>query len=294
MKHRNPQTLAGLVCLVLLMMPSLGWAQDDLDDEVVDDLDAPIDELDETYEEEVLEEEDVDDPRAADTEATVDQETSQAESNWRVGARFAFGYNHMRAPFDLEGEPTLLFGSAFSGVGFQAGATIKTQLSSIGAARIGLTADILYAYMNGKGYAQDAALTQRRTIELTSHGLRIPLLLEAEAARAEKVAWVVGVGPEMLVGLATSATVTDENLGVPIPELFTTPTLHAGIAAQVGAMILRDDKRIPLILRFTWDPAVPRSTRGRFEGYIDNDNPGRYQVGFDFHVHATVGVAWDL
>ncbi|MBA2662389.1 MAG: hypothetical protein H0U74_08860 [Bradymonadaceae bacterium] len=211
-----------------------------------------------------------------------------------VGARVGGNWNILARPTDPIGEPTILFGSAFSGFGFSLGPSAALDVYHIeGAARLIVSADLLYSYHAGSGYAEHAASAQKRTVTIATHTVRVPLLLHL-AGEERKTGMRIGAGVDLIAGLSSQSTVVEEGIpGQPQP-LDTMPKTHI-----TGTMLLAFDYHqpsyfIPLEARFTWNPSVPRSTRERFDGYKSFDEPGRYQVAFNWQIMLMTGFSWGL
>jgi len=212
----------------------------------------------------------------------------------RVGARVGGSYNHLSRPNDPAGEPTLLYGSVFSGPGLALGAQASLLATSSPYLDILLELGLLYSFSQGTGFAESLDGSQRQTIRLRSHGMRVPLLLRIASRGEGSVRLSLLAGPEVLFGLASSATVTNEGITDEPAPLFTTPVTHIGLSAGLGVNVNLGKIRVPLDVRLTWDPMVADSTRERLEGYEDFENPGSYQVGFDTQLLFLLGVEYAL
>ncbi|MEC9442169.1 MAG: hypothetical protein VYE40_13780 [Myxococcota bacterium] len=237
-------------------------------------------------------------PPEARAEAGVEEESTSgkgfASGRLRVGGRIGGSYNQLSRPTDPAGEPTLLYGSVFSGPGFVLGAQASFLATSSSYLDILLELGLLYGFSQGTGYAESIDGTQRQTIQLRSHGVRVPLLLRLGSRGEGRVRLSLLAGPELLLGLASSATVTNEGIEDEPQPLYTKPVTHLGLSAGLGLNFNLGKVRVPLDFRLTWDPMMPGSTRERFEDFQDLNNPGTYQVGFDTQLLFLLGVEYAL
>lgn len=207
----------------------------------------------------------------------------------RAGVRVGANYNYLTGPSDPAGEPTLLYGSAFAGVGFIAGAYYDHGLTQLLSLEIGLT----YARHAGTGYAEDKKNDQKQSLSLSSHTLHIPLLARARMPLGG-VTLLAALGPELLWTMASSSTITYEGIDATPTPLKTADPLHVGLSAALGVAIPFGKGSVPIELRTIWDPFVPGSTRDRFDNYKDLNNPGNYQVAFNWQFILSVGAELEL
>lgn len=215
---------------------------------------------------------------------------SAAESiDVRLGVRAAGNYNVLAAPNDPEGEPTLLSGAGFKGFGGGGGIASIFFLSKISGADLYLALDLLFITQNATGNAEAPATNQRRTIELNSKILHVPLHVGLLSS-SESTGYRFSLGPELIMGLGSSASVEQENISEPPQPLFTTPVTHVGLSANVGLDFNFDRWILPIDFRFVIDPGVPESTVDRFDNYESNTSPGNYQVGYNYQMFLTVGL----
>ena len=212
-----------------------------------------------------------------------------------VGGRIGGSWALLTKPRDLLGRPTLLQGSAFSGTGLMAGASGTYAFAELPFGLAIGRADLLLAFQRGDGFAEstEVGVTRRREVELNTTMLRLPVLIGVEYP-FEPFDVRMMVGPELLLGLHSGATVTEENLPDAPQPLHTRPTTHVGLTTTLGGAYRGPSYDIPFELRLTWDPFVPVSTEERFEGYRSEESPGYYGVGFDLYLGVTVGVEYVL
>lgn len=212
----------------------------------------------------------------------------------QVGARIVGGFNQLAGPNDPAGEPTLLSGAAFSGLGFGGGAAAVVALSQTSVGTLYLETNFLYVAHSATGTAKAASGNQSRTVELSSNTLHIPLLIGIRSAKGS-TGYKLAIGPEVLMGLGSAALVTEEGLsGTPQP-LYTTPVTHIGLTAAIGFdYALSPGLTLPIDLRATWDFSIPATTKERFDNYRDAANPGSYQVAYTWFISAVIGVDYAL
>ena len=233
---------------------------------------------------------------ASACEVGVNEDFEACSPRWRVGALLGGGYNRLRPPSDPAGQPTLLYGSGFSGLAFQGGARFGRALFRPGEG-VALDVDVALAYgsMRGVGFAErdEPEGIKRQQIVVRQRALRVPLMLLARGEAPRRLSWRAGLGAELLLGLSSGATVTFEQIDAEAPPLETTPTQHLGLLAMLGAGVrLSPRLTIPLEARLTWDPQVGDSTVERFEGFESVRRPGAYQIAFDLHLQAVTGLEW--
>ena len=231
---------------------------------------------------------------AADT--TVEAPGLLHTPRWHLGPSLGVGYNRLFRPTDPAGSTTLLRGSAFAGGAFQVGARAGYALwkRDVGAT-LWLDFGAHYGWMRGEGYVENPERTKRQTVKITGHTLRLPLMLrlDHDLSVGSRYAFFVGLGAELLLGLASSAQVLFEQIAADPEPLYTTPVTHIGLLATLGGTVrLRDGLYLPIGLRLTYDPQVKGSTVERFEGYQSIDEPGSYQVAFNLHLHLVTGLEW--
>jgi hypothetical protein len=224
------------------------------------------------------------------------QDAPRGERKLAVAARVGGMYNALSKPTDPKGEPTLLYGTAFTGGGFVVGAGLVYGLGSGSAGDLSLTFDALYATMSGMGYAQTADNTKRQELTLGLHMLRLPLMLRLSSTPDgdESLVLNLGLGAEVLFGLASSASLVSRGVDPAPPPLHTVPTTHVGVAAAFGASWRTPTWSIPVEVRLTWDPMVEGSTRSRFDSFQSAEQPGNYQVAFDWQVLFMAGLGYNL
>ena len=216
----------------------------------------------------------------------------------RLLARFGGNYAYLSGPTDPVGEPTLLYGAAYSGWGLQGGVGVEWEILDV--IHSDLRVDLVWSQGEVSGLAEDAQAQSRQTIELSSTSLRVPILVQWRSAPAREAAdqglvFYAGLGPEVLIGLGSGAVVVNEGIPEDPEPLYTTQVFHVGVSAALGAALMITERvRIPIDARLTWDPFVPRSTRERFEGYVSFEEPGSYQIAYDLQLALSLGVGVDF
>lgn len=217
-----------------------------------------------------------------------------AESKLGVSGKIGASWNLLNGPIDPAEEPTVLSGSAFDGAGFSLGAAGHYNLGEFKGAHFELEAGLLYSFQRGEGFEGVPATGERRILTLSTHVLQVPILVHLKS-KPEPDGFRLGVGLSPLFGLQSAATVEVENSDR-APDLFhTTPVTHLGLIAALGYDIsLNDEMSVPLELRINWDPAVGKSTLERLPDFVSQDEPGDYQVAFNWQLMLMAGFRYQL
>ncbi len=215
------------------------------------------------------------------------------ESEVAIGAKGGGNWSLLDRPHDPAGEPTLMNGAAFSGVGPTAGAAVQFGLGRLAGQPLALELDVLYARHHARGAERHPETGARRTIILKTDGLRVPLLMEWYLPATNRSTFV-GLGPELWVGLRAGSEMQRTNIDAPPEHLRTTTVVHPLVAATVGYEfeLGSPDLVLPVELRAKWDPLVAETTVGRFEGFQSPEEPGRYRVAFDWQLTLLAGLLW--
>jgi hypothetical protein len=210
-------------------------------------------------------------------------------SDLAIGVKVGGNWSLLSKPNDPRGEPTLLTGSAFDGMGFVGGATAYYPLTEFEGAVLEFEGGLLYSNHAAEGFEQHTDSGQKRTITLEAQMLRVPLMVHLRRAAAT-TGFRVGLGLEPILGLQSGAVVD------PGPEeLHTTPTVHLGTTVALGFDWQANDAfSVPLEFRATWDPFVEASTKDRFENFSSASDPGEYQVAYDWQLLFMTGVRYEL
>lgn len=220
--------------------------------------------------------------------------TTSAEAQLRIGGRVGGNFNQLSQPNDPAGEPTVLFGSAFTGAGFIAGATSYYDITQVGPGPIFLNVDLLLSHNRGTAFAESRTSDARRELTIHTTGLRLPVL-GGIGFEGSSTTFEMALGPEVLLGLMSGSKVTQSGIRGGDPgTLETRATSGVALTAKLGMLFEMGAGALPLDIRFSWNPFVPGSTRERFDGYVDMDNPGRYGVAFDLQAMVTMGYVFDI
>lgn len=224
---------------------------------------------------------------SAPAEAANDDSTKLA-----VAGKVGVNWSLLGQPEDPENEPSLLSGSAFSGVGFALGAAGFYEIAELQGASFELEAGLLYSYHSGEGYEGVGEVSRRLT--LSSHMIQVPVMVHLKSA-SRGGGFRIGVGLVPMLGLQSGATVAIENSDE-TPEPFETqPAIHLGLSAALGYDFEIDDTySIPLEIRVAWDPAVGGSTRDRLPDYASEEDPGAYQVAYNWQLFFMTGIRYEL
>jgi hypothetical protein len=220
---------------------------------------------------------------------------SAQERGLSLTARVGGSYNAINRPVDPVGEPTLLYGTAFTGGGFALGAGVDYLLSEA-LGEISLGAELFYSRSTGTGYAETVDRARRQELTLGAHQLRVPISLRIATKRDEPEGFTLrfGLGPELLLGLASDASLTSTGVSNPPAAPATVPTTHVALNAQLGAAWYTPTYAIPFEVRLSLNPMAQDSTRTRFDNYQGPANPGSFQVAFDWQLLFLVGFEYQI
>jgi hypothetical protein len=210
-----------------------------------------------------------------------------------IGGKIGGNFNQLSQPADPAGEPTVLFGTAFTGFGFQAGASVYRQIKRFGFGPLFVDSDLLLAHQRATGFAESRTTSAKRTIAIHTTSLRLPALLGVGFA-GNSSTFSAALGPELLLGIAAGSKTKQEGGASGTAELVVRPVTHLALTGQLGMVFKASGAFLPVNLRLTWDPAVGKSTRDRFVGYADFDNPGEYKVAFNWQAVLMVGWMMDF
>lgn len=211
---------------------------------------------------------------------------------FEVGGMVGGNWNLLVQPTDEQGSHTFLWGSAFSGYGMVAGPTASTDVFEFEGATLSITADLLYGYHRGQGFAAHSEGGQIDVL-FTSHALRVPLLVRV-GNTSDKSTLTLGVGVEPILGMMSTATVTTTDVDADFAPVNTTPASTVAGVLALGYDWVGRDLVVPLDARLVFNPFQPSSTEERFEGFSSPDDPGEFRVGFDWQFFVTAGVRWEL
>lgn len=220
--------------------------------------------------------------------------TAQAR-NIQLGGVVGPNFSQLNGPDDPRGEVTVLAGTAFTGAGVSTGLTAAMKLFDVPHGALFAELDALYSYQRGTGFAESRTTEARRELTLISNMLRVPILARYDIVD-DPLSIRFGLGLELLQGLSTnhSTLVTGTDPPATREAFDTTTTTHVGLATKIGLTYELAGLRIPIDLRFTWDPMVAASTRDRFVGYEGFDAPGQYRVAWNHQLLVVFGVEFDL
>lgn len=209
-----------------------------------------------------------------------------------AGAVAGGNWSLLTAPDDPLGSHTFLWGSAFDGYGALAGVSASAELTYTDWGAGWVTADLLYGYHRGAGWA-DYTEGGRVDVLLTTHVLRFPVLARLGLSR-DASSPSIGVGLEPIVGLRSGAVVETTGIDQAVAPVETTPTASVAAVMAAGFDWRRDGFVIPMDVRLVWNPTVASGSEERFDGFNSRDEPGDYRVTFDWQVMATAGIRWGL
>ncbi len=219
-------------------------------------------------------------PQSPDA-APVDRDT--------VAFKLGISFNALGRPADGPGEPTLLAGSAFTGVGFVVGGSY--ELARV-MPLLSLESGLFYGHSTASGF--EIRGEQEREVLLEVDAVRVPLWLRVEWPALPALRLVVGGGPEVLFGVASASTVREKN----IPEdqaaaLLTRAVTSVQLTGIVGVEIDAGPVVIPLSFHASVNPLTGETTAERTEGG-QGGQLGPFQVEFDFELMGMLGVGFEL
>lgn len=219
-------------------------------------------------------------------------EAADEAGDLAIAAKLGGNWSALGQPNDARGEPTLLSGSAFTGLGFTGGVTALYELAEVKGARFELEAGLLYSYHSGEGF--ESLGERKRTVTLTSHIVHVPVLVHMKNAQ-RRGGFRLGVGLVPMLGLQSGATVVIENSDQAAEPLETTPAFHLGLSAVLGYDFeLNSKMSVPLEIRVAWDPAVGETTRDRFPDFASTSDTGAYQVAYNWQIFFMTGLRYEL
>lgn len=219
-------------------------------------------------------------------------EAADGAGNMAVAGKIGGNWSLLSQPDDPQNEPTLLSGSAFSGMGFTAGVSGFYEFAEVQGASFELEAGLHYSYHSGEGF--EGIGEQSRTLTLSTQMVQIPILVHLKNGSSAG-GFRIGAGLVPMLGLQSGATVEVVNSDQPAEPLETSPATHLGLSAVLGYDIpINPSYSVPLEIRVAWDPAVATSTRERFPDFVANDDTGAYQVAYNWQLFFMTGIRYEL
>jgi hypothetical protein len=213
----------------------------------------------------------------------------EAPAAHRVSAQLGLNYTILGRPDDQPGDVTLLAGSAFLGGGFALGLGYEWAPLEPFALETGL----YYTRSAATGLA--ALGSEEREVTVEADILRVPLWGKARLSAWEGVHLLGGLGPELLLGLTSAATIIERNIPADAQGLVeTTSVTSLYLTAFVGVEIDAGPLRVPLRLHASVNPLTGASTRARLDGFQSQEAPGQLRMEFDYEVLFLTGASWGL
>ncbi|TVQ95564.1 MAG: hypothetical protein EA398_17445 [Deltaproteobacteria bacterium] len=227
-----------------------------------------------------------DQAHAAQEPAGVERqvETEPEAEVWSLRLRLQGGHAHSPRPSD-EGEPSLLYGTAFRGWSVRGGTAAAWRalpwLRLVGDAGIGFT--------RTEGFAERGDARRELRLSLTS----LDVTAGAEAYRrfgSVELRTEAGLGPRF--GARARARERRFNLEDQSPA----PPIRVGTSllayTEVAVAIDAGHLTVPVGIRLVRNLTYPGSTADRLDASPSDDDPGRYLVESTWQVLGTVGVEW--
>jgi hypothetical protein len=212
---------------------------------------------------------------------------SVAAQDHAVGLRLGLNYSILGPPADEPGDTTFMAGTAFTGVGLAVGLTYEWRALH----PVSLETGLMYSHATANGF--QIAGEQQREAEFQADTVRVPIWLKYELDFGP-VRGVLGMGPELVLGLSSAAEVREVNVpaqDAAFLETTSVTTMHltgiVGIEVEAGAV----DPGIAL--HASLNPLAGSKTTDRFET-IENGAPSQLRAEFDYEILVLIGVAYDL
>ncbi len=209
---------------------------------------------------------------------------------WSIGLLVGLDYSQINKPSDPAGEPTLLFGAAFSGIGFTGGLTTTLEAVDLGPGALSLRLDLLAELNSVSGFAENKTTGSKQELSFTETSLHAPILIGYTLRISENFPIFFYGGVDLII--ATLNTETTQSAGVtPDPLTALAAKNPISLLGVIGTSFQTGDWVIPLDLRFNYNPFTEKSTRARFDGYSSSTFPGTYRVAYDWQVFITLGIS---
>lgn len=192
-----------------------------------------------------------------------------------VGVTGSVGSALTGRPEDIPGDPTLLYGTGFSGSSVRFGPTFSARVLPWMKANTELT--LGRTQVSGFAAVDDT----RRDVTFSLWSIQLlPMAIATLDLGAVELHGGLGVG--IRAGLVATATESRINIedDASAPAVRTGTVLPA--ALEAGASVYAGDWQIQAAVRFTYALNYPSSTLGRLDSYQSPRNPGAYWVENDF------------
>lgn len=223
---------------------------------------------------------------------TMPSDAQAEELEFEFGVTAGANWNVLGQPEDPEGEFTFLWGSAFTGFGGVVGPTVAMDVADFDGTSLMVTADGLFGYHRGAGFA-DHGDAGRIEVTLTSYVLRMPVIARFRSD-ASDLRPSIGVGLEPIIGLSSGSRVVSRGIDADIQDVETT-TASAVAGVATAGLEFDTDEGHPVLFdaRAVWNPSVGASTEERFDDFQSPEDPGAFQVAFNWQFMLTLGVRFD-
>jgi outer membrane protein OmpA-like peptidoglycan-associated protein len=209
-----------------------------------------------------------------------------AQESPTVGIRVGFGPSGAAGPDDAAGEPTLLFGTAFTGSSLHGAGVFRYPFNPYLAFR----GEVAFARTRTTGFAEGDDF--KRELEFTMASIGVPLGVDGGYAIGPiDLRALFGFAPRFGASAAAVESRSGNVPNDPAIEIRSGLALDLLVGAELAARIGR--VRIPVTLRYARNLLYPNTTVDRYDNYTDG-NPGRYLVDIDWSLQFLVGVDFAL
>jgi hypothetical protein len=242
--------------------------------------------------------------QASGDESTTDA-TSADDGPVEFDVRIGGSWNVLSQPADRRGDPTLMSGAAFRGVGVIGGFALRyvwpvqprqsDAESSKNASRPHWVAelDVLYGRHRARAFerSEDGDASRRATLHVGL--LHIPVLV------GYRTPWFlsphelqIAAGPVILQSLYSDMDIEVDGGTGQTTGLGTAETTHVGATLQIASAVPAGQIRIPLELRGVWNPGVGNTTLERLQDYMGPREPGALEANFDWQLMMLTGASF--
>ena len=202
-----------------------------------------------------------------------------------VGLNVGVGGATIVAPNDSAGDPTLLFGSSFTGPSY----SVATELDLLALPFLSVGAEVGVRHARMRGFAETASQSRTLTLRFTSAELMARARIEAPIPIIRPF---VGLGIGGRLGLSASAI--EEREGFVSSDTAPSLATHSGLllAGDLGVVIQAGAIDVPFHFRGTRNVSYGNSTTDRLSGFESVDDPGDLQVDANWTYEFRVGARY--
>jgi len=219
----------------------------------------------------------------------VSAQEAEADESDAISLKLGINFSLLDRPADNPGDLTILAGSAFTGSGIVVGATYElTGLVPF----LSFESGLFYAHSSAVGF--EIRGIEEREILLEVDTIRLPLWTKLEVPFGSVLRGVVGLGPEVVIGFASSSTVREQNIPLEDAAVLRTQSVTSlHLTAILGLEIDAGPVVVPLSFHASLNPFTGATTAQRLEGQ-QADESGPFRVEFDFELLGMFGIAMEM